>query len=97
MKPIITFMTVENIKDLASRSNFRYGQAIAKDGDVTMIDTNTFNVVAKVHHGQGETRTVKFESTPKGLRYKCTCTNRKDLFCKHMVAVGLFASENLQF
>lgn len=89
MKPIKTFLTLENLEALASRSNFRYGSAIAEDGDVTILETKTFSVVAKVKHAQGETRTVKLESTPKGFRYKCTCTSRKDLFCKHCIAVGL--------
>ena len=97
MKTIKAILTPEFLEDMASRSNFRYGKAIAKDGDVTMLETNTFSVVAKVKHGQGETRTVKLESTPKSFRWKCTCTSRKDLFCKHAVAVGLYASENLQF
>ncbi len=88
MKPIKTFLTEEFLEDLASRSNFRYGQAIAEDGDVTVLDKNTFNIVAKVKHNQGETRTVELMSTPKGFRFRCTCTSRKDLFCKHCVAVG---------
>lgn len=89
MKPIKTFLTQEFLEDLASRSNFRYGQAIAEDGDVTVLGKNTFNIVAKVKHGNGEKRTVELMSTPKGFRYRCTCTSRKDLFCKHCVAVGL--------
>lgn len=67
----------------------RYGQAIADHGDVKVLEGKTFSLVARVKHGDGETRTVKLESTPKGFRWKCTCTSRKDLFCKHCVAVGL--------
>ncbi len=89
MKPIKSLLTLEEIEDLASRSYFRYGQAIAKAGDVTIQETKTFSIVAKVKHGHGELRNVKLESTPKGLRWKCTCTNRKDLFCQHCVAVAL--------
>jgi len=89
MKPLKTILTEEMLEEMASRSNFRYGQKIAKDGDVHVLKTNTFNLVARVKHGQGETRTVELMSTPKGFRHRCTCTARKDLFCKHCVAVGL--------
>jgi len=95
MKPLKSFLTEEFIEDLATRSYFRYGKGIVKDGDVTMLEQNTFNLIAKVKHGDGQTRTVKLESTPKGFKYKCTCSNRKDLFCQHCVAVGLWGSENL--
>ena len=97
MKTIKSILTEEFLEDQASRSNFRFGKAIAKDGNVKVLEAKTFSVVGKVQHGNGETRTVRLESTPKGFRYKCTCTNRKDLFCKHCVAVGLFAVDNLQF
>ncbi len=90
MKPLRDFLTEEQIKDLASRSYFRYGKEIASDGDVKIIKQNTFNVLATVHNGQA--RTVELTSTPKGFRYKCTCTNKKNLFCQHCVAVGLFMS-----
>ncbi|HEV8601312.1 MAG TPA: hypothetical protein VGQ87_01800 [Patescibacteria group bacterium] len=89
MKPLKSFLTEEQLEDLASRSNFRYGKAIAEDGDVTVLKANTFNLVARVKHKNGEARTVELMSTPKGFRYRCTCTSRKDLFCKHCVAVGL--------
>jgi uncharacterized Zn finger protein len=97
MKTIKSLLTLEEIEDLASRSNLRYGEKIVKDGDVKIIEQNTFNVVAHVQHAQGQKRTVKLESTPKGFRWKCTCSNRKDLFCQHVVATALYANENLQF
>ena len=89
MKPLKSFLTEENLEDLATRSYFRYGKQIAKDGVFTVLDANTFNLKVRVQHKNGEARTVLLESTPKGLRWKCTCTSRKDLFCQHCVAVGL--------
>ena len=89
MKSLKSFLTEELLEGLASRSNFRYGQQIAKDGDVKVLKTNTYALVARVKHKDGQARTTELMSTPKGFRYRCTCTSRKDLFCKHCVAVGL--------
>ncbi len=89
MKPVKDLITFELLKELASRSNFRYGQDIAKNGIITYDMENAFHVVARVVFRGGQTRTVDVLSTPKGLRFKCTCTSRKDLFCNHCVAVGL--------
>lgn len=91
MKPLRTFLTEEQIEALATRSYFRYGKQIAEAGDVKVLKTNTFNIVARVQHAKGEARTVELMSTPKGFRYRCTCSSRKNLFCQHCVAVGLAA------
>lgn len=89
MKAVKELVTRELLKEWASRSHFRYGQDIAKNGTITFDTVNAFHVVAKVAFRGGQTRTVDVLSTPKGLRFKCTCTSRKDLFCNHCVAVGL--------
>lgn len=91
MTPIISLLTPIQLEKLASRSNFRYGKDIAKNGKVIFDKTNTFNLVATVEFRNGEKRTTELMSTSKGLRWKCSCTNRKDLFCEHCVAVGLAA------
>lgn len=57
MKPIKSFLTEEFLEDLGSRSNFRYGKVMAKNGDVTTLKTNAFNLVARVKHKNGEART----------------------------------------
>lgn len=93
MKPIKSFLTEEFLEDLASRSYFRFGKQIAKDGDVKIQKTNTFNIVAKVQHKEGEMRTVELMSTPKGFRFRCTCSAKKNFFCQHCVAVGLAGME----
>ncbi len=89
MKPVASLLSLEELKVLGSRSNFRYGQDILKKGEIVFDTSNTFHLVAKVKYGNKEVRTVDFLSTPKGLRIKCSCTARKDLFCEHCVAVGL--------
>ncbi len=94
MKPVKTLITPELLEDLATRSNLRYGKAIAEDGEIQFTNkTNTFNLVADVKNGNKEKRTVHLMSTTKGFRWKCTCSNKKDLFCQHCVAVGFAAIE----
>ncbi len=92
MTPILDLVAAEQLADLASRSNFRYGKEIAKHGEISLPKSNRFHLQATVKSKNGQTRTVSLLSTPKGLRWKCTCTSRKDLFCKHCVAAGLVAT-----
>lgn len=89
MQPIQTEVTEELLKDLASRSNFRLGKDIAKNGLVSFSQTDVLHMVARVEFRNSQTRTVDVLSTPKGIKWKCTCSSRKDLFCQHCVAVGL--------
>ncbi|MBX4204789.1 MAG: hypothetical protein KW788_01210 [Candidatus Doudnabacteria bacterium] len=89
MKPLREYISEDALEDLATRSNFRYGKGIAKDGEFTLVKSNTYNHIAQVKQGHHEKRTVHLESTPKGLRWKCTCTSKKNYFCQHCVAVGL--------
>jgi uncharacterized Zn finger protein len=89
MDSIKSFLTESNLADLASRSNFRYGKQIAADGEIEILDSNTFNLVCKVKFKNHQTRTVELRSTTKGFRFKCTCSSKKDFFCQHCVAAGL--------
>jgi uncharacterized Zn finger protein len=93
MKPVKEYLTEEQLEDLASRSMFRYGKGIAKDGEFTEIKKNTFNIITQVKQGSHEKRTVHLESTPKGFRWKCTCSSKKNFFCQHCVAVGLHSTK----
>jgi hypothetical protein len=90
MKPVATLITIEEITGLASRSNLRLGKAIAEDGKFEEAEkSNKYVNIVNISHKSGQTRVVRVESTPKGLRWKCTCNSRKDLFCQHCVALGL--------
>ncbi len=93
MKPINILVSIDQLQILASRSNFRLGKAIAEDGEIAFDKSNTFNLIAKVKYKNGEVRTAQLESTPKGLRWKCSCTNRKGIFCEHCVALGIALQE----
>jgi uncharacterized Zn finger protein len=92
MKSLLSLISLDQLEQMASRSNFRYGQEIAKNGDIKIEKSNTFNITATVKSKNKNTRTVELSSTSKGFRWKCTCTGRKDLFCNHCVAVGIFAN-----
>lgn len=93
MKPVLELISLEKLEGLASRSNFRYGKNIFKNGDVGFEKVNAFNLVGMVEGGGTEKRSVEITSTAKGLRWKCSCTAKKDFFCKHCVALGLKALE----
>lgn len=89
MLPLRQLITEDLITDLATRSNFRYGKEIAREGKFTTEKSNTFNLVTRVEFRGSNSRTVELMSTVKGFRWKCTCSSRKDLFCKHVAGAGL--------
>lgn len=91
--PLLSLVTPDKLAILATRSNYRFGQEIARDGSVTVTDANTFNLKATVKYKNGAAETTLLQTTSKGLRWKCSCTGRKDLFCKHCVAAALVAGE----
>ena len=86
-------LTVEEIEKLASRSNLRFGKQILKDAKIVITNTNVFRRVATVTYKNNPSQTVDLLSTNKGLRYTCTCTSRKNMFCEHAIAVGLAMHE----
>lgn len=90
MKPLRDLISADQVMELASRSNFRYGQQMAEEAEFTVLKENTYNIVAKVKHGNHDGRTVELMSTSKGFRWKCTCTSKKGYFCNHAVAVAMW-------
>lgn len=90
MLPVKSFITMDKLQRLASRSNFRYGQELVKESGIKITDQNTFNIVAEVARGKHASETVELRSTTKGFRFTCTCSSRKNNFCEHCTAVGLF-------
>ncbi len=89
MKPIKSLLQPALLEELATRSNLRRGSEMAKHGAVTFTKSGTYYLIGQVKHKSGQTRTVRLDSTSKGLRWKCSCTSRKDVFCYHCVAAGL--------
>jgi hypothetical protein len=92
MKSIISLLEPENLKTLASRSNYRYGQEIARDDEIKITKSNTFNILAEIKPFGKQTTITELHSTTKGLRWKCSCTNKKSYFCEHCVAIGILLS-----
>ncbi len=89
MKSVQSLLSHELIEQLASRSNLRYGKQIAERGKILIDQPNIFNVEAKVSFSAHETRTIEYHATAKGLRWKCSCSNKKNFFCNHCAAVAL--------
>lgn len=79
----------ESLLNLSSSSNFRLGLEIAESGGVDLVEFRPLKVVAEVTPPGGVKRTVTLISSGQGLRWKCTCTSRVHLFCKHCVAAGI--------
>ena len=92
MKPVTSLLTTDLIEDLASRSHMRYGKLIAEDGKITITKQNAFNIIATIENSNKKAQTTELTSTSKGFRWKCSCTNRKDTFCEHAVALALFVT-----
>lgn len=84
----------ESLLDLSSSSNFRLGREIAEGGGVELIEFGPVKVVAEVTPPGGVKRTVTLTSAGRKLKWKCTCTSRVDLFCKHCVAAGIVIWNN---
>jgi len=61
-----------------------------KESGITITNQNTFNIVATVTQGKHKAETVELRSTTKGFRFACSCSSRKNNFCEHCTAVGLF-------
>ena len=90
MKSLESLLSEDEIQLLATRSNFRYGKEILKDGTFTILKENRFNFELTIQYRNHQTRTTELQSTVKGLRYKCTCSNKKEFFCNHCVAAALY-------
>lgn len=89
MKPILEIITESTVTDLASRSNLRFGKTLLKNEHVKIVKQNTFNIDGKVQHSKSQEYDTWLGSTSKGLRWKCSCTSKKEYFCEHCVALSL--------
>ncbi len=87
MSSVVDLVEPDHLAQLASPANLRLGRDIAGQGGVKILEFGTCRVTARVSNGQR--RTVELSSTPQGLEWRCTCTRRADLFCKHCVALAV--------
>jgi uncharacterized Zn finger protein len=91
MSSVADLVEPEHLRRLATPSNLRLGEEIARQGGVELLEFGPSKVTAKV--GGGQRRSVELDATPQGLAWKCTCATRPDLFCKHCVALAIVAWE----
>jgi uncharacterized Zn finger protein len=91
MTSVADLLGPEILARLAKPANLRLGREIVEDGGVAWIGAGPTTVAAKVGGvpAAEQRRTVELRATQAGLEWSCACTRRKDLFCKHCVAVAL--------
>ena len=87
MSSVVDLVEPTHLHHLATPANLRLGREIAAAGGVEVVEFGTCRVTARVSNGQR--RSVELSSTPQGLEWRCTCTKRPDLFCKHCVVVAV--------
>jgi uncharacterized Zn finger protein len=87
MSAVADLVEPDHLRRLATAANLRLGEAIAQAGGVEIVELGPCVVVARVDNGQR--RRVELASSPQGLAWRCTCTKRPDLFCKHCVAAAI--------
>jgi uncharacterized Zn finger protein len=95
METIVELTEPEALKKLATPANFRLGKEIVRQGGVHFGNITSLRVSAKVGGVQAadQRRAVELTAFEDGLHWSCTCSSRRDLFCKHCAAVGLALGE----
>jgi uncharacterized Zn finger protein len=91
MSSVADLVDPDHLRRLATRSNLRLGEEIVRQGGVELIEFGPSKVVARV--GGGQRRKAELDSTPQGLAWRCSCTSRRELFCKHCVALAIVTWE----
>ncbi len=93
MPAIAASEKTETFIRLATPAHLRLGQEIVDQEGVELIRSDPLQVRAKVGGvaAARQRRTVELVASPAGLAWSCSCSKRKDLFCKHCVATALVA------
>jgi uncharacterized Zn finger protein len=94
MKPVSELAQPNVLNVLATPSEFRLGEEIAKNGAVEIEQSTPERVIA--HATGGQRRLVELRASNEGLAYTCTCNSKLERPCKHVVAVGIVAWEQSQ-
>lgn len=88
-------LNVDTIRQIASPSNFKYGQAIFDQGGIELVGINKYVAQGWVGGISYEgtkvgRRKTTIASTPEGLEWSCSCNSKdRPVFCKHCVALAL--------
>jgi uncharacterized Zn finger protein len=82
---------------LATPANLRLGRRIVDQGGVELAAMGPLRISAKVggFAAAVQRRLVELAHGAAGLKWSCTCTSRRDLFCKHCVATALVVREKV--
>lgn len=88
MLPLKNLFTEIEIQKLASRSHFRLGKQMAEEWEIMFTKVNVFNIHADLKH-KNTLHHTEISSTTKGLRWKCSCSAKKNYFCEHITAIGI--------
>jgi uncharacterized Zn finger protein len=96
-RPLIDYLRLEKIDQLARRADVRYGQAIYARGGVELITETPARVegwvgglTGRVAEGGGQRRRTQLFVTPQGLAWHCAGNPKNhQIFCKHCVALAL--------
>lgn len=84
-EPVAVLFGALPLDELAIPSSIRLGERIASHHNgVVVTKQGEFALVAKVTVGQARTVTVSRDG--RDLSWRCSCTRRTDLFCKHLTA-----------
>ena len=91
MTAIAAYLRLASVKARARASDFRLGSEIAAKQGVEIVERGADFVQAKVglKDHKIQRRRVELRATTAGLVWRCSCTTKRDLFCKHCVAVAL--------
>ncbi len=91
MLSVVDLATPETLARLAQPANLGLGRDILDAGAVEITLNEPMRVVAKVGGApaKGQRRTAELRATADRLEWSCACSRRRDLFCKHCVAVAL--------
>lgn len=86
------------VDDLAARTkpfDLRAGRAIVSEGGVkiTLLEPARAKAIVGGVASAGQRRSVELSADAGMLRWSCTCTKRKDHFCKHCVAAAVAVIE----
>jgi uncharacterized Zn finger protein len=96
MPSVADLVEPEALARLATPANLRLGHEIVDQGGVELVRFEPLRVSGKVGAvaAASQRRTVELVSGSGGLEWSCACTRRRELFCKHCVAIALVAGRD---
>jgi uncharacterized Zn finger protein len=93
MTAIAAYLRLASVKARTRAADFRLGREIAAQGEVEIVEREPDRILAKAGRKDRkiQRRQVELRATAAGFVWRCSCTTKRDLFCKHCVAAALTA------